>query len=646
LPAFRPVLRAALGTLAVTLSVLSCLAPAGVRAQAAATPAAASVAAPPATASHLDAILARGALRVGTTGDYKPFSYRVGQTDKVIGLDLELAADLARSLGVGLEIVPTTWGTLMPDLLADRFDLAMGGVSVTLERQRHAMFSLAYLRDGKTPIARCADVGKYQTVAQINQPGVRLVVNPGGTNERFARANAPKAALAVWPDNVTIFDRIVSNDADVMITDAIEARLQARLHPQLCAIHPETPFDFSEKAVLLPRDAVLKAYVDQWLHQAIESGAFRRAHERWLDYPWGIETLRQSIEMRLQLAPDVARWKWNHHADIEDPARERAVLDAVVAQATALGVPRRFADAFFRAQIEASKTVQREMFMGWNVMKTGTITDVPDLQTVTRGRIDAVTQRMVHALASNWPLLVDPDRHAEVARALRPIDAESLSLKAVDQALAPLLDMKATVGVDDEPGPVVAEAQAAASAAASATVAVAMPAMPAMSAVPAVPAVPAPSDATAPAVAVAAASAPSSSATAPRPYSHGVVAALNLLTARGPKPPAAGPSSPPAQRITNVVRTPAASGPVRAVTKVATAASHADPVAELSAHPPAAGASAAAAKASAAVPARAASVPAPARPVASVPAPARPAASMPTPARPPASAASITSHTH
>ena len=72
------------------------------------------------------------------------------------------------------------------------------------------------------------------------------IVNPGGTNEKFARANLKKARILVHPDNVTIFQQIVDGKADLMMTDAIEARLQSRLHPELCAVHPQQPFDFAE----------------------------------------------------------------------------------------------------------------------------------------------------------------------------------------------------------------------------------------------------------------------------------------------------------------------------------------------------------------------------------------------------------------
>jgi cyclohexadienyl dehydratase len=60
-----------------------------------------------------------------------------------------------------------------------------------------------------------------------------------------------------------------------MITDASEIRFQAKLRPSvLCAVHPDQPFDFSEKAYLTPPDPALKAFVDQWLHLTQETGEF------------------------------------------------------------------------------------------------------------------------------------------------------------------------------------------------------------------------------------------------------------------------------------------------------------------------------------------------------------------------------------
>ena len=390
----------------------------------------------PAQAGHLDDIAARGVLRVGSTGDYKPFSY-LPAGGEFIGMDVELAEELARSLGVRLQLVPTSWPTLMADLSADRFDLALGGVSVTAERQRRALFSVPYLHDGKTPITRCENMARFQTLAQINQPEVRLIVNPGGTNERFARAQAPRARLTVYPDNVTIFGQIVSGAADLMITDAIETRLQQHLHPQLCAVHPEAPFDRTDKAILLPRDTALKAYVDHWLQQRLDNGAVQKNLDRWLAFPWGLEPLRQAIDQRLLLAQDVARAKWNAQAPIEDLPREEQVIAAAVRQGAALGLPEAWIRTVFRAQIEASKTVQRELYRRWQAEGVGRLDDAPDLAKTIRPQLDRLTTQLLRAMADNQAVLHDSDRKADVAVAMHALQARALNAAAAGQALAP-----------------------------------------------------------------------------------------------------------------------------------------------------------------------------------------------------------------
>jgi cyclohexadienyl dehydratase len=231
--------------------------------------------------SRLDDIVARGTLRVGLTGDYRPFSLR-DSTGAYSGLDVDMANSLADALGVKVEIVPTTWATLLPDLGEGKFDIGMGGISITLPRQRVAFFSRPVMRVGKAAIARCADKGRFQTLADIDRPGVKVIVNPGGTNERFDRANLHQAAIVDFPDNTRIFEALAAGGADLMITDAVETKLQQKLHPELCAIHPDQPFDFGELGYLLPRDIVLKQFVDQWLHITMENGVWSALLARYL----------------------------------------------------------------------------------------------------------------------------------------------------------------------------------------------------------------------------------------------------------------------------------------------------------------------------------------------------------------------------
>ncbi len=121
-------------------------------------------------ASRLDDVIKRGKLRVCTPGDYKPFSYQ-WPDGGYEGLDIDLVQSAAKALGVEVEMVKTAWPSLMKDFL-EKCDVAVGGISVSTDRQKTAFFTTAYMVNGKAPITKCENVAKFQTVADIDKPNV------------------------------------------------------------------------------------------------------------------------------------------------------------------------------------------------------------------------------------------------------------------------------------------------------------------------------------------------------------------------------------------------------------------------------------------------------------------------------------------
>ncbi len=237
----------------------------------------------PRESSVLANILHSGVLRVGTTGDYPPFSFIDKASGEYSGIDIDLARNLASSLEVELQLINTSWPGLMADLAANKYDVGMSGISRTLLRQRTAFFSNAYSTGGKTPIARCDAVTELNSLNKIDQSSVRVIVNPGGTNEKFVRQHINNAQVIVYPDNTRIFEQIINKHADVMITDAIEVKLQQRLHPELCATMPGELFTHAEKGYLMPQDIALKETIDAWLAEVKQSGELTATFSRYLD---------------------------------------------------------------------------------------------------------------------------------------------------------------------------------------------------------------------------------------------------------------------------------------------------------------------------------------------------------------------------
>lgn len=221
----------------------------------------------------LQAVLSRGVLRVGTTGDYCPMSYLNPRTHTYEGFDAALAEDLAASLGVRIEYVPTSWPALMRDTLDRKFDLALCGITITQARKEQALMSDGYLENGKTVLCRSEDAEKYISLEAVNRPDVRVMENPGGLNEKFARTHLPNARLTIHPVNEEIPALVASGKADVMITEILEAAYYCGKDPRLAAPLLDRPFTHGQLGVLLPPGSeALLEYVNGFLEKERRSG--------------------------------------------------------------------------------------------------------------------------------------------------------------------------------------------------------------------------------------------------------------------------------------------------------------------------------------------------------------------------------------
>ena len=214
-------------------------------------------------------------LRVGTTLDYAPFSY-LSEGGEREGLDIVLATQLAEFLDARLVWVRTSWPTLMKDFRSGAFDVGMSGISIIPSRAREGFFTTAYHEGGKTPITHCSLKTRFTSLDAIDRADVRVIVNPGGTNERYVNSALKAATIVRHPDNETIFEALRAGKADLMITDAIEVLVMAKRYDDLCPSMPGSLLTQQNKGWLLTKDPALLARVEQFLGPLIESGELDR----------------------------------------------------------------------------------------------------------------------------------------------------------------------------------------------------------------------------------------------------------------------------------------------------------------------------------------------------------------------------------
>ena len=225
----------------------------------------------------------RGTLLVGTTGDYRPLSFR--EADGTYwGFCIEMAREIAKRLNVGIQFVQTSWPTLSADVQAEpqTFDLAIGGITVTDARRETMLMSDGYLANGKTIMCRASEADRYKSLADIDQPAVRVMVNPGGLNEKFANENLTHATIIVHPKNEESPSLIADSVADVMITEITEAPYYVQTDARLAAPLLNEPFNHGEIGVLMRQGQEdLLQMVNDIISQMKSDGSLRLLHEKY-----------------------------------------------------------------------------------------------------------------------------------------------------------------------------------------------------------------------------------------------------------------------------------------------------------------------------------------------------------------------------
>lgn len=226
----------------------------------------------------------RGTIIIGTTGDYRPLTFCEPDTGEYWGFGIELAEQMAERLGVEVKFVGTSWPTLTADVLAEpqMFDFAIGGITITDARCEDMLMSDGYLGNGKTILCRTEDTVRFRTLHDINQPHVRVMVNPGGLNQQFANANLTNATIIVHPKNEEIPSLVAVGEADIMITEITEAPYYVKTDSSLAAPLIQKPFTRGQIGVLMRKGQEdLLIFINDVIKQMKTDGSLKELHEKY-----------------------------------------------------------------------------------------------------------------------------------------------------------------------------------------------------------------------------------------------------------------------------------------------------------------------------------------------------------------------------
>jgi len=172
----------------------------------------------PASAGALDDIKSNGTLRVGA-GVYPPFMIRKpdGSYD---GVDVELLGQMAKDLGVKLELIDTGWDTIVAGIVTKKWDV-VSGICATAKRAEVIDFSDPYLKVGGV-LGVLPSNTKIQKLEDANASGVLIADIAGSWNEEISKAAFPNAQHKAFSQitQTDLVQELLAGRADAAVFDA------------------------------------------------------------------------------------------------------------------------------------------------------------------------------------------------------------------------------------------------------------------------------------------------------------------------------------------------------------------------------------------------------------------------------------------
>jgi cyclohexadienyl dehydratase len=383
--------------------------------------------------SSAGATPAASPLRIGTSGDYAPFSFvSEGAQGGIDGFDVALARAFAAAEGRPLELVRFHWPELASSLQDGRFDIAMSGVTVRPDRSLVGRFSLPVAESGAVVLVR--DSKRFPDLAALESGRPHLVVNAGGHLEHLTRERFPNAEIEALSDNAQVRRALFQGQADAAVSDSLEAREWQR---GVARLHVLGPFSRDRKAPLVRADLPeLAEQLDQWLFDRESDGTLSHLRRTWFGPGRATPTavplaaFLAAADERLGLMPLVALAKRRAGLPVRDEAQERRVLDTamrVLREKAAEPDRAQQADAAGRGVFEALIAAARHLEdVVLETHGSESTPDPPSLDDTLRPAISRITPKLAEALVRL--------QHLPPAEALRRSVREGLRTPNVTDA--------------------------------------------------------------------------------------------------------------------------------------------------------------------------------------------------------------------
>ena len=220
-------------------------------------------------------------LVMATNAEFPPYEFYDG--DKVVGIDAEIAAEIAKKLGMELDIVDTAFDSIIPAVVAGKYDMGMAGMTVTEERLEEVNFSDSYATGVQVVIVK-ADSEITSVDDLTGDKNYTIGVQTGTTGDLYSTWDIEDEGLGSvsrFNKGADAVEALKIDQVDCVIIDNEPAKAFVADNPDLKIL--ETAYAEEQYAIAVSKDnPELLEKINQALKELKEDGTIQRIVDKYI----------------------------------------------------------------------------------------------------------------------------------------------------------------------------------------------------------------------------------------------------------------------------------------------------------------------------------------------------------------------------
>lgn len=233
------------------------------------------------SANDYDTIIKSGKLRVAVDTTYPPMEFE-SDSGKIIGLDIDLANELAKILKVQIEFVVMPWDGILAGLMSNRYDIIMSSMNITNERKMQVNF-VPYMSMGQVFVVKKS--GKSVT-NQKELAGKVVAVQADTTSftavENFKNSGIAIKTIKAFTGATEAFSALKSNQAEVIVIDEAVGLYYSALDPKTFYVSGNALNSEPIGIAVKKADTKLLTALTSAMKTIKDNGTFNRVYKQWL----------------------------------------------------------------------------------------------------------------------------------------------------------------------------------------------------------------------------------------------------------------------------------------------------------------------------------------------------------------------------